>query len=118
MKQAFRVCFSCICIIFSCACFFSLVEDIPFHTSLYFMCIITMGRPPIPILDVPGTLVTFLVVTLSCILLPKQVQHLPNPTDETPNRHEPSMSCVCVSLLVGGSRESVVCEQQYRNGVH
>lgn len=71
-----RVAFTALCLIFSCACFFALVEDIPFHVAFYFMCIEALGRPPIPILTISGFLLVYGLVVLSVILLPKQIADL------------------------------------------
>ena len=71
-----RVLFTALCIIFSCGCFFALVEGIPFHVAFFFMCSMALGRPPIPVMTGYGFLLVYTLVLLSNILLPKQLADL------------------------------------------
>jgi len=75
-RMAVKVGFTCFCLIFSTACFFSLTEELPFHISLYYMTIEALGRPNVPVMTVSGFMLAYVLITLSVVIVPQQVAQL------------------------------------------
>eukprot|EP00656_Telonema_subtile_P009326 TRINITY_DN14384_c0_g2_i1.p1 TRINITY_DN14384_c0_g2~~TRINITY_DN14384_c0_g2_i1.p1 ORF type:complete len:963 (+),score=186.33 TRINITY_DN14384_c0_g2_i1:343-3231(+) len=74
--QALKVCFTALCLIFACSCFFAMEEDLDFHVAFYFLTIETLGRPNIPCNTALGLMLLYSVVVVGYIFLPKQLADL------------------------------------------